>query len=205
MNRRFMIYLHNKNKRFSIENYKDILIHLRSIFSDFLNLEIRDVRISSYFVEVDLSLYEFDNLRPINAHQIPDSVLSRFNSVSSVLNYDYLVETKHYLTKENVLDNAIFLFNIERFWKSHEVLESIWKESLGIEKRILNGLILIDAAFVHYQKNEIGIFISILKRSLEKLQESHGKFYNINLDEIKNSLNKLIDAHYYNTFKIMTY
>jgi uncharacterized protein len=204
MNRRFMIYLHNK-KRFSIENYKDVLTHLRSIFSDFSNLEIRDVRISSYFVEVDLSLYEFDNLIPTNAHLIPDSVLSRFNSVSSVLNYDYLVETKHSLTKENVLDNAIFLFNIERFWKSHEVLESIWKESLGIEKRVLNGLILIDAAFVHYQKNEIGIFISILKRSLEKLKESHGKFYNINLDEIKNSVNKLFDNHYYNTFKIMTY
>jgi uncharacterized protein len=205
MNRRFMLYLHNKNKRFSKENCKDILIHLRSIFSDFSNIEIRDVRISSYFVEIDLSLYENDTLSHRNAHQIPDSIFSRFNSFSSVLNYDYLIETKHYLTKENVLDNAIFLFNIERFWKSHEVLEGIWKESLGIEKRVLNGLILIDAAFVHFQKNEIRVFISILKRSLEKLQESHGKFYNINLDEIKNSLNKLIENNNCDTFKISTY
>ena len=150
-------------------------------------------------------MYEAGNLNPTNAHQIPESIFSRFNSFSSVLNYDYLIETNHYLTKENVLDNAIFLFNTERFWKSHEVLEGIWKESLGIEKRVLNGLILINAAFVHFQKNEIRVFISILKRSLEKLQESHGKFYNINLDEIKNSLNKLIESHNYNTFKILTY
>src|SRR6478609_10409484 len=108
VNRRFMLYLHNKNKQFSKENCKDILIHLRSIFSDFSNIEIRDVRISSYFVEIDLSLYEAGNLNPTNAYQIPESIFSRFNSFSSVLDYDYLIETKHYLTKENVLDNAIF-------------------------------------------------------------------------------------------------
>ena len=71
-------------------------------------------------------------------------------------------------------------------------MEEIWKESTGIEKRILNGIILIDAAFVHYQKNEIDIFVSILKRSLEKLQESVGMFYSLNLDEIKSNLNKII-------------
>ena len=124
---------------------------------------------------------------------ISKSIFSRFTSFSSVLYCDYLFVSNHCLTKENVLDNAIFLFNTERFWKSHEVLEGIWKESLGIEKRVLNGLILINAAFVHFKKMKLDIFISILKRSLEKLQESHGKFYNINLDEIKNSLNKLID------------
>jgi hypothetical protein len=200
-----MIYLQNENNRFSKENYKEVLIRLRTFFSDFSNIEIRDVRISSYFVEVDLSLYENGIFSHGEAHQIPNPILSRFNSFSSVLNYDYLVETKHSLTKESALYTAIFLFNIERFWKSHEVLEGIWKESLGTEKKILNGLILIDAAFVHFQKNEIGIFISILKRSLEKLQESHGKFYYINLDDVKISINHLIDSHDYNTFKIMIY
>ena len=67
------------------------------------------------------------------------------------------------------IDHAIFLFNIERFWKSHEVLEGIWKESLGIEKRILNGIILIDAAFVHYQKNEIRYFYFHIKAFIRKI------------------------------------
>src|SRR5919202_4726892 len=122
MNRRFMVYLYNKNKRFSKENSKDILIHLRSMFSELSNIEIeiRDVRISSYFIEVDLSLYETDDLNNANLHQIPSQISSIFNSFSSILNYEYLIETKQFLTKENVLDNAIFLFNVERFWKSHE-------------------------------------------------------------------------------------
>ena len=89
--------------------------------------------------------------------------------------------------------------NPMKFWKK------FGKSPSGVEKRILNGIILIDAAFVHYQKNEIDIFISILKRSLEKLQESVGMFYSLNLDEIKSNLNKIIKENYYHTFKILTY
>ena len=150
-------------------------------------------------------MYEAGNLKPTNAYQIPESIFSRFNSFSSVLNYDYLIETKHYLTKENVLDNAIFLFNIERFWKSHEVLEEYMERILRNRKTSIKWININRCSICSFQKNEIRVFISILNRSLEKLQESHGKFYNINLDEIKNSLNKLIDEHNYNTFKILTY
>jgi uncharacterized protein len=199
MHQRYMIYLDNKNKKRSPENYKHTLIHIRSILSDISNIEVRDIRISSYLIEIDLSLY--------NSEQklIPNTILSRLNSVGSLLYCDDLSEAKLDITKDSVINHAIFLFNIERFWKSHEALESIWKESLGIEKQILNGIILIDAAFVHYQKNEIDIFISILKRSLAKLQECRGMFYSLNLDEIKNNINNIINKNYFHTFKIYTY
>lgn len=194
-----MIYLDNKNKIYFPENCKSILTYIRSILSDISNIEVRDVRISSYFIEIDLSLYNSEQ------NLIPNTILSKLNSVGSLLYCDDLSETKSCITKDRVIDHAIFLFNIERFWKSHEALETIWKNSLGIEKRILNGIILIDAAFVHYQKNELGIFISILKRSLEKLQEDSGMFYNLNLDEIKNNLNNILNKKHYHTFKIFTY
>lgn len=199
MNKRFMIYLNNKNREYFPENSGYVLTYIRSILSEFSNIEVRDVRISSYFIEIDLSLYNFDQ------ESIPNTIVSRLNSVGALFLCDYLSEPKHSLSTQKVIDHAIFLFNMERFWKSHEVLEGIWKESLGMEKRILNGIILIDAAFVHFQKNEPDIFISILKRSLKKLQESAGMFYNLNLDEIKNNVNNIINEKYYNTFKILTY
>ncbi len=196
-----MVYLDNRYKKYLPENCKKVLIHIRSILSDFTNIEIRDVRISSYFIEIDLSLYNFEQ------NLVPNTIISRLNRVSSLLYCDNLSEPelKPNLTKGNFIDHAILLFNIERFWKSHEILEDFWKGSTGIEKRILNGIILIDAAFVHYQKNEMDIFISILKRALEKLQEGVGMFYNLNLDEIKNNLNKIIKQNYYHTFKILLY
>jgi predicted metal-dependent hydrolase len=109
------------------------------------------------------------------------------------------------LNKEDVINHAIFLFNMERFWRSHEVLEGIWKESIGSEKRILNGIILINAAFVHYQKNEFDVFISILKRSAEKLREGLGIFYNLDLDEIKENLDNVIKKNHPGVFKISLY
>ena len=195
-----MVYIDNKNRKYSTENYKDVLMHVRSLLKDFSNVLVRDVRISSYFIEMDVSIY---NTKEIFVSPI---IIEKLNSVGSLLLCDDLSEPKFCLTKDCIVDHAIYLFNLERFWKSHEVLEGIWKESTGSEKRILNGIILIDAAFVHYQKNELDVFISILKRSIEKLRGNLGMFYNLNLNEIKENLNNIIEKknHPY-TFKISLY
>ncbi|HYZ96752.1 MAG TPA: DUF309 domain-containing protein, partial [Nitrososphaeraceae archaeon] len=200
MDKRYMVYIDNKNRKYSTENYKDVLMHVRSLLKDFSNVLVRDVRISSYFIEMDVSIY---NTKEIFVSPI---IIEKLNSVGSLLLCDDLSEPKFCLTKDCIVDHAIYLFNLERFWKSHEVLEGLWKESTGSEKRILNGIILIDAAFVHYQKNELDVFISILKRSIEKLRGNLGMFYNLNLNEIKENLNNIIEKknHPY-TFKISLY
>jgi hypothetical protein len=167
---------------------------------DFSMVEVREVRISSYFIEIDLSVYDLEQ------DLFQNAISSRLTSVGSLLYFDDLSVSEHFLTKKNILDHAVFLFNIERFWKSHEVLEGLWKESSGAEKRILNGIILINAAFVHYQKNELDIFVSILKRSLEKLSESFGNFYSLDLNQIKDEVTKIIiDKNYCHNFKIFLY
>jgi len=67
------------------------------------------------------------------------------------------------------LKEGIALFNEERFWESHEILEQLWRESTGGEREILQGLILTAAAFVHYQKNEPDVCLSVLKRARSKI------------------------------------
>jgi hypothetical protein len=200
MARRYLIYLDNKKKSFIPEDYKYLIKHIRSLMEDFSMIEVREVRISSYFIEIDLSVYNLEQ------DLFQNAISSRLASVGSVLYFDDLSVSEHFLTKKNVLDHAVFLFNIERFWKSHEVLEGLWKESSGAEKRILNGIILINAAFVHYQKNELDIFVSILKRSLEKLSEGFGKFYSLDLNQVKDEVTKIIiDKNYCHDFKIFLY
>lgn len=200
MNKRYLIYLDNKKKSFIPEDYKYLITHIRSLLQDFSMIEVREVRISSYFIEIDSSAYNFEQ------ELFKNAISSRLSTVGSVLYCDDLSISEHCSAKKNVIDHAIFLFNIERFWKSHEVLEGIWKESTGTEKKILNGLILINAAFVHYQKNELDIFISILRRSLEKLSESLGKFYSLDLNQVKEEITKIIvGKNYYHNFKIFLY
>jgi len=71
--------------------------------------------------------------------------------------------------KQEALREAIDLFNQERFWEAHEVLEEIWHPATGVERDIIQGLILTAAGLVHYQKNENAVCVSILGRAMEKL------------------------------------
>jgi len=199
MDKRYMIYLDNKNKRYSPENHKDVLARIRSVLKGFPDVIVRDVRISSYFIEMDLGVYD------TKENFVSPQITTNLNSVGSLLLCDDLSESKFCLVKDRVIDHAIYLFNLERYWKSHEVLEGIWKESTGLEKLILNGIILIDAAFVHFQKNELDVSISILKRSIEKLRGGLEMFYNLNLNEIKEDLGNIIEKNHPYTFKISLY
>ena len=71
----------------------------------------------------------------------------------------------------------------------------IWKESNGEEKQLLNGLILVCAAFVHYQKDEYNVCLSILERSMIKFSSvKQSNYYKINIDEIKKRITKILQS-----------
>ncbi len=61
------------------------------------------------------------------------------------------------------------MFNEERFWESHEVLEQVWREEEGPEREAIQSLILTCAAFVHYQKGETEVCLSVLRRARAKM------------------------------------
>src|SRR5881397_433174 len=71
--------------------------------------------------------------------------------------------------EQEALQEGIDLFNQERFWEAHELLEEIWHPAKGVERDTIQGLILTAAALVHYQKDEKTVCVSILGRAKEKL------------------------------------
>ncbi len=93
-------------------------------------------------------------------------------------------------------------FNYERFWECHEILEGVWKKTYEGEKDLIQGIILIAAAFVHYQKNEDDICLSILKRAIEKFGNSSGKYYNIDVDVLQNKVSEIINSGMISIFTI---
>ena len=80
------------------------------------------------------------------------------------------------IEKEKAISEGIDYFNNERFWECHETLEGVWKNCDGNEKFLVQGLILVAAGLVHYQKDEDSICINIFNRALEKLENSNGKY-----------------------------
>ena len=176
--KRFMVYL--INDKFSPQDAKAILKQARDMAVD-LDIVMRDVRVATDFLEIDMSLPDDIEL---------EDALSLLSHISPLVEYQKIEEI--YMEKGVSIEYARDLFNSQKYWRTHEVLEAVWKSSENTEKQILNSIILISAALVHYQKNESEICISILQRALSKLDKIEGKYFGIDLDNIKAKISKII-------------
>jgi uncharacterized protein len=74
-----------------------------------------------------------------------------------------------YKPEEGLCAEARELFNAERYWECHEVLEGVWKTKQGDDKRLLQGIILVCAGFVHHQKGEDKVALGVFRRSVPLL------------------------------------
>lgn len=122
--------------------------------------KIGNLRISTSAIEFDLFAEQAD----LNSSK---SLLeAKISKVVTLRSLESRVSTRG---EDETLQDGIDLFNHERFWEAHEVLEEIWHPAKGVERDAIQGLILTAAAFVHYQKNENAVYVSILGRAKEKL------------------------------------
>jgi uncharacterized protein len=176
--KRFMVYLFND--KFSPQDAKAVLKQARDLAVD-SDIVMRDVRVATDFLEIDTSLPDDIEL---------GDALSLLNHISPLVEYQKVEDS--YMDKEVSIEYARDLFNSQKYWRTHEVLEAVWKSSVNTEKQILNSIILISAALVHYQKNESEICISILKRALIKLDKNEGKYFGIDLDDIRAKISKIV-------------
>ena len=110
--------------------------------------------------------------------------------------------SKQIVEKEKAISEGIDYFNNERFWECHEILEGVWKNCDGNEKFLVQGLILVAAGLVHYQKDEDLVCISIFNRALEKLENSNGQYHDIDIDKIKQTITEMITSKSVSSFLI---
>jgi uncharacterized protein len=188
MKKRYLVYLDNKNN-YLPTNSGSVLYSLRMLLQNYNHAVVRDIRISSYFIEMDVSTQDNTSLSADDLN-----FFEPINILGSLIRLEELNEVTDFISPEDAVMSAVFLFNMERYWKSHEVLESVWKNSKGQTKNLLNGLILVDAAYVHLQKGENTIFFSILNRSLEKFKDYSEYFYDINMEILLKDINKMIQT-----------
>jgi predicted metal-dependent hydrolase len=71
--------------------------------------------------------------------------------------------------RQEALREGVAMFNEERFWESHEILEQVWRGEKSPEREAIQSLILTCAAFVHYQKGETEVCLSVLRRARTKM------------------------------------
>ncbi len=184
---RFMVHL--KNKDYGPSDSSTLLLKARELCSD-LEAIVRDCRVSSKYIEYDIS---------IDKSKI-DTLTSKLTTIGSLDHAKHVVEEK--IEKEKAIKEGISYFNDERFWECHEVLEGVWKNCYEGEKDLVQGMILVAAALVHFQKAEESICLSIFGRALEKLAKSNGIYHNIDVDKLRNRVLQMTDSGQISVFKI---
>jgi hypothetical protein len=179
---RYLLYL--KNQKFQPSDAHSVLLRSRTIVPKSNKIIVRDVRVARRLIELDISVSEQEVLDRI--------VLKVLSTIADFDSYEKIQEED--LSKDEAIDRARDLFNNERYWRCHEVLENIWKQSEGEEKRLLNGVILVAAAFVHFQKGENEICIGILRRAYDKIKSGEVEYFRIRFDLLEANLRKMIDT-----------
>lgn len=105
-------------------------------------------------------------------------------------------------TKKELIEEARGYFNSERYWEAHEALESVWRTAAGEEKRYLQGLILVCAAFVHQQKAEGEVALGVLRRASRQLSYGIDPYYGIGVEKLNNRVRRILSNGRFQVFSI---
>jgi len=181
--------IHLKNSGFVPQDAKKLLSQADKLVAE-MHAIVRDARVSSRYVEFDVSV----------SKEYLDALVKKLEIISPLDHARHLIEEE--MEKEEAVEKGKEYFNYERFWECHEILESVWKKTYEGEKDLVQGIILVAAAFVHYQKNEDDICLSILRRAMEKFGNSSGKYHEIDVDALRSKVSEIIDSGKIATFSI---
>lgn len=80
---------------------------------------------------------------------------------------------------------GIRLFNEEEFFECHDVLEELWAETLGDDKKFLQGLIQASVALFHFGNENLGGARKLYHASLEKLEPYGDQHMGLDLQKFK--------------------
>src|SRR5438552_1749963 len=122
--------------------------------------KIWNLRVSTTAIELDLFA------APSDLGRTKSLLEGKISKVVTLRSLESRTSTR---AEDEALREGIDLFNQERFWEAHEVLEEIWHPATGVDRDTIQGLILTAAALVHYQKDEKSVCVSVLGRAKEKL------------------------------------
>ena len=131
-----------------------------------------------------------------------DTFLAAVESLGRLEFWRDLNVAPQYKTEEELFFEARHYFNSERYWECHEVLEGAWRLKNGEEKKYVQGIILVCAAFVHHQKGEDGVALSVLGRAVKQLGFGAPRYNGIEVNSLRRCAERIVSSGRFETFRI---
>lgn len=83
------------------------------------------------------------------------------------------------------------LYQLGKYWESHEVWETLWRKAEGEKRHFLQALIQLDAALLHTRRSHWKGVSNLLARSIGHLKNCSGILFGIDI----RLLLKALDAY----------
>ncbi len=91
-----------------------------------------------------------------------------------------------------IVEDGVALFNAGRFWHCHEALEKVWLRESGDTKTVLQGVILIAAAFHHQSKRHRQGMLSTMQRGFDRLDKLDN-VYGIDVMSLRATVRRILN------------
>lgn len=85
-------------------------------------------------------------------------------------------------------------FNTEHFYEAHEHWEEVWLETADPDKRFLQGLIQVAAAFHHHSRANLLGTRNLLREGLRKLDDFPGRHGGLEIAELRKEVREWLTA-----------
>ncbi|HZF21210.1 MAG TPA: DUF309 domain-containing protein [Dongiaceae bacterium] len=187
---RYLLRVANKDG-YSPRDVERVAITIRKILGS---------RESASHFRVATDALEF-NMFARDKEELDDKQRRLTQNLFKIINVKLLDTPPKAVDKEEALVEGVRLFNEERFWECHEVLEQAWHVSNGVERDAIQSIILTAAAFVHYQKGEEEICLSILKRARAKMALAK-TYEEIDFEGLEKNIEGILDSERIRLFKL---
>jgi len=187
---RYLLRVANKDG-YSPRDVERVAITIRKILGS---------RESASHFRVATDALEF-NMFARDKEELDDRQRRLTQNLFKIINVKLLDTPPKAVDKEEALVEGVRLFNEERFWECHEVLEQAWHVSNGVERDAIQSIILTAAAFVHYQKGEEEICLSILKRARAKMALAK-TYEEIDFEGLEKNIEGILDSERIRLFKL---
>ncbi|MDP9021191.1 MAG: DUF309 domain-containing protein [Actinomycetota bacterium] len=86
---------------------------------------------------------------------------------------------------EEALAKAVELWNQERFFEAHEVLEDVWNAAPDGDRLFWQGVIQVAVGCCHHQRGNVPGSVALLRKAAEKLAEYPDVYHGIDVEQLR--------------------
>ena len=93
----------------------------------------------------------------------------------------------------NSLDDALDLFNNQKWYEAHDAFEEIWNELYGDERQIIQGILQVSVSQFHLSKGNLNGAMILLGEGLGRIKSRVSVDLGLDLSSFCNSLEVLLE------------